>query len=226
MKWLQRALMVAGLLLLAQIFFALTGAPRSLRQWLNAVDAAPKSPPRYIVVLGGGGIPSGSSLIRAYYAAEFGRGFTGAVYVVALPTDTNPETSSIGKLRDELVLRGVPANAIRMETRGRNTRQQAVNIAELLGPAALREPVVVVTSDYHLRRALQEFERAGFQDLAGLNAAGTGADADPGGWAFWRYAFWDRLRAQVSIVRELVAIGVGKATGWRPAAVPASAAEH
>lgn len=218
MKWLRRALMGAGGLFLVQVVLALTGAPSGLRAWLNATEAAPKSPPRYIVVLGGSGMPSGSTLLRLYRAAEFGRGFTGVTYVVALPTDMDPDASSIGRMRDELVLRGVSAAAVWMETRGRNTRQQAQNVAELLGPQGWDAPVVVVTSDFHLRRALDEFARAGFRNLAGLNAASVGAEADPGSWATWRYGFWDNWRANVTILRELLAWAVSRLAGGRPRA--------
>jgi len=206
-------MVVAGGLFLVQIVFAITGPPRWLGHWLNAKDCAPTVTPRYIVVLGGGGIPSGSSLIRSYYAAEFGRGLTGTTFVVALPTDGDPAQSSVGRMRDELVLRGIPAATILLESRGLNTRQQAHNVASLLGPTAFPEPIVVVTSEYHLRRAIMNFRKAGFTHVAGLNAASTGTEADPGSWAGLRYGIWGNLVAEIKMLRELLGIAAGTVTG-------------
>jgi uncharacterized SAM-binding protein YcdF (DUF218 family) len=216
MKWrhqLQRLLHVAGWLFVAQLLCAIAGPPRWITNWLNAADCHPTAIPRYVVVLSGGGIPSGSSLIRAYYAAEFGRGLTGTTFIVAMPTDGDPAQTSVGRMRDELVLRGIPAAAIVMETRGLNTRQQAANVATLLGAPALTEPVVLVTSEYHLRRALLCFRKAGFTQVAGLNAASTGAEADPGAWAGLRYGIWNNLVNEIKIFRELLGIATAKLTG-------------
>ncbi|MEI6084576.1 MAG: YdcF family protein [Verrucomicrobiota bacterium] len=213
MKLLARLLRLAGWLLLLQLAAAIAGPPQWLTDWLNAKDFAPTVTPRNIVVLSGGGIPSGSSLIRLYYAAEFGRGLTGTTFVVAMPTDGDPAQSSVGRMRDELVLRGIPAAAIRLESRGLNTRQQADNIASLLGPIALTEPVLVVTSEFHLRRAVLYFRKAGFTQVAGLNAAGTDAEADPGAWAGLRYGLWNNLVAEIKILRELLALAAGVLTG-------------
>lgn len=217
MNWrrlLQRLWRVAGWLFVAQVVFAVTGPPFWLTNWLNAKAPVPTVTPRYIVVLGGGGIPSGSSLIRSYYAAEFGRALTGTTFVVALPTDGNPEHSSVGRMRDELVLRGIPAAKILMESRGLNTREQARNVGTLLGPAALTQPVLVVSSEYHLRRALLYFRKVGFTQLAGLNAAGTGTEADPGGWAGLRYGVWNNLVVEIKMLRELAGLAAGRLMGW------------
>ena len=171
---------------------------------------APPQPPRYVVVLGGGGVPSGSTLIRTYYAARFG---PHASYVVALPADDDSDHSSVGRMRDELVMRGIPAAAIQMETRGRNTAEQAAGVAKLLGAEACRQPVVLVSSEYHLRRAVGYFRQAGFSNLSALNAASTGAEADPGRWAGLRYGIWNNWHAELKMLRELLGIAAGKLTG-------------
>ena len=203
--WL-RLWQVAGVLFLAQLLLALAGPPRGLRDWLNGVACYPRETPRYVIVLSGGGIPSGSSLIRAYYAAQFGRNLTGTTFVVAMPADQDPEHNSVGRFRDELVLRGIPASRVLMETHGRNTYEQAGNIRQLLGAAVLREPVLVVTSGFHVRRATMCFHKQGFERVAGLDAASIDAEADPGWFAYLRYIFWGNLSSQITIFRELLAI--------------------
>jgi len=117
-------------------------------------------------------------------------------------------------MRDELVLRGIPAAQILMETKGLNTHEEAVNVRTLLGDAALREPVVIVTSEFHMRRALLCFRKQGFVNVAGLNAASVGAEADPGAWAGLRYGVWGNLQAEVTVTRELMALLASKLRGW------------
>ena len=63
-------------------------------------------------------------------------------------------------MRDFAVAQGVPAAAVYLETRSRNTHEQAVFITEFLrhGPPG---PYVLETSDFHSRRALAAFRKAG-----------------------------------------------------------------
>ena len=206
LSWTRRFWIVAGVFFLVQLMLALTGTPQALQDWLNGTACYPHEMPRYVIVLSGGGIPSESSLIRTYYAAQFGRGLTGTTFVVAMPADRDPEHSSVGRFRDELVLRGIPADRILMETHGRNTYQQAGNIRQLLGTATVREPVLVVTSGFHVRRAMLCFRKQGFESVAGLDAASISAEAYPGWFAYLRYSFWSNLTSQITITRELLAI--------------------
>lgn len=71
-------------------------------------------------------------------------------------------------LADALVERGVPRDAIVLERESRNTHENAVRTARILLAGGLRS-VGVVTCDWHLRRALYCFRRAGF-DAVGLGA--------------------------------------------------------
>ncbi|HEX6277394.1 MAG TPA: YdcF family protein [Polyangiaceae bacterium] len=63
---------------------------------------------------------------------------------------------------------GVPREALLLERESRTTHENAVKTAHLL-LASGRRSVGVVTCDWHLRRALYCFRRAGF-DAAGLFA--------------------------------------------------------
>ena len=210
----RRLWQVAGALFVVELIFAGTGVPPLLRDWLTAVNCRLRETPRYVIVLGGAGIPSGSSLLRSYYAADFGRGLTGTTFVVALPADHDPDHSSVGRMRDELVLRGIPAGQVLMETHGRNTYEQAGNIRRLLGPATLSQPILVVTSGYHMRRAVLCFRKQGFDQVAVLAASGIDAEADPGWGAYLRYQVWSNLLASIDMLRELVALLSYKLCGW------------
>jgi uncharacterized SAM-binding protein YcdF (DUF218 family) len=182
--------------------------------WLELPDEAPGSNPRYIVVLGGGGIPSDTGLMRTYFGAAHSIAYPEATVIVALPADENPETSSVGRMRDELVMRGVPASSIRMETQGRNTYEQAKSIRTMLGPGALDEPIHIVTERTHLRRSVLCFRRVGFTRVSGVGTYNTGAEADIGGGSFLRYTFWTNLQLQIRVLREMIATALYKSRGW------------
>jgi len=203
-----------GILFLAQTAIGLLGLPQGLKDWLSGRSMLAASPPACIVVLGGGGIPSESGLIRAYYAAECALKWPDARVVVALPCDGTPETSSVGRMRDELVMRGVAAGRIALETRGRNTHEQAERVRDMLGTKALSQALVVVTSPTHVRRSLLCFRKEGFVKASGLAAENTGAEADIGRGTMLRYGFWSNLQQEADVARELTALAVYKLRGW------------
>jgi uncharacterized SAM-binding protein YcdF (DUF218 family) len=208
------AVWTAAFLLVVQIVVALTGLPPALVSWMVTADVVLQEEPRYVVVLGGGGIPSESGLIRTYYAAQHGAGLTGATFIVSLPTDHDPETSSVGRMRDELVMRGIDRESILMEYKGKNTYQQARSIRNMLGYRALGEPLLIVTSPYHARRSLLCFRRQGFENVACLAAQSVAAEADMGPATGGRYNIWGTLVYEVWYARELVALAYYRMRGW------------
>jgi len=211
---LRHLVWVAAVLFALQLIFAVVGLPRPLCDWLSAKDLQPRETPRTIVVLGGGGVPSASTLMRLYYAAEFGRSLTGVTFVVSLPADEKPDEAGVGRMRGELVMRGIPASQIQMETRGLSTRHQAVNIHSLLGDEARQQPLVVVTSGFHMRRAVLAFRASGFTNVRGLLAANIDAEADFGWFTGLRYGVWNNWAGEAELTRELLALAAYKLRGW------------
>jgi uncharacterized SAM-binding protein YcdF (DUF218 family) len=76
------------------------------------------------------------------------------------------------RLAEELCRRGVPREALLLERRSRNTRENALLTAGLLTPLRLAS-VGIVTCDWHLPRALWSFRHEGFA------AEGVPAQAPP-----------------------------------------------
>ena len=76
-------------------------------------------------------------------------------------------------MRDLLTERGVPQNIIHLEDRSRITIENIRNAKVLLGEG---KRAALVTSDYHLARALSDCRRAG------LNVYGVGAVTPEGPW--------------------------------------------
>lgn len=207
-------ILICALSFVLQVSFGIIGLPGGLSHWVTASDWTAEGAPEYVVVLGGGGIPSESGLMRTFYAAHYGTNLVGSTFVVCLPADGDPSTSSVGAMRDELVLRGIAADTIRMERRGRNTHEQAVGVRSLLGREALTRPVLIVSSPTHMRRAMLCFQHEGFTDLRSAPARSVGAEADLGAGVGVRYQFWRNVETQVRVIRELVALAYYWARGW------------
>lgn len=203
---------LAGLFVF-EVVVASTPIPERLIEWLSCSEMKPKGDVRYVVILGHD-IPTQAGLICAYYAADFGRNRRGIKYVVAMPTDEDPDRSAPGRIRDELVLRGVPAADILYETEGLNTHQQIVFVHRLLGDKALAEPLLIVTAPAHTRRALFCFRKEGFTRSVGLAATDISAPVDLGRLVFFRYTLWARFEAEATIAREFSALLVYKLRGW------------
>lgn len=105
------------------------------------------------------GKPAGDLLLRVDTARDY--------------VEKNPETTLIltggnadgqGKteaevMRDLLSERGVPADRMILEDRAETTKQNFRNAAELMNPA---EPTALITSNYHMDRAVQTAQNAGF----------------------------------------------------------------
>ena len=205
---------ISATLFLLQISLATPLLDGVVESWLQVADESTMEAPRYIVVLGGGGIPSDTGFMRTYYGAKHSISFPDATVIVALPADEDPETNSVGRMKDELVLRGVLETSILMETEGKNTHEQAEMIRAMLGPGAIDDPVHIVTERSHLRRSVLCFRKAGFSRVFGIGTHNTGAEADIGAGTFLRYTLWTNLQLQIRVLREMIATGVYKLRGW------------
>lgn len=220
-------LLGVGFVLLVGLCF--TGYPWRVYDWLAADGHVLTGDPAYIVVLGGGGIPSESGLIRTYYGGEAGHRFPGAKLIVALPVDGEVAGSPTDRMREELILRGIERDRILLETRGMNTRAQAIQIRLMIGEGHADTPLMVVTCPEHMKRSLLTFRKAGFDDVAAYSARATygggdlsydgevmEADFVPSveGGLMVRYQFWNHIGYLTRSARELSALAYYRWKGW------------
>ncbi len=78
--------------------------------------------------------------------------------VIISGTDpTNPRSEEAMAVRGFFTARGIPAENITIEGTSRNTWENVRNIGEMLED----EPFFLVTSAYHMKRSMREFERVG-----------------------------------------------------------------
>jgi uncharacterized SAM-binding protein YcdF (DUF218 family) len=138
LRILKYILFFFGCLFLILFIFCLTSAPFWMWYNMSTKHAGIHRPPEVIVVLGGGGMPSESGLMRTWYAARAGNHFFRSRIIIALPGDTADSTSSVYQMKEELILRGISGKRISFESMGTNTRAQAMNIEKLITNYELR----------------------------------------------------------------------------------------
>ena len=235
LRILKYILFFFGCLFLILFIFCLTSAPFWTWYNMSTKHAGIHRPPEFIVVLGGGGMPSESGLMRTWYAARLGNHFFRSKVIIALHGDTVDSLSSVYKMKEELILRGISGKRISFESLGTNTRAQALNIASSrITRYALRvtrdASLLIVTSPEHLYRAVRTFRKAGFLLVDGCPAFETAIESELSfddrllGGKRWlpaigknitvRYQFWTQLHYEQLVMREWLAIVYYKLNGW------------
>jgi uncharacterized SAM-binding protein YcdF (DUF218 family) len=229
-KWLFRWFLVTiGIVASCLIILAFTSAPFWTWYALSTKKAGIHRPPQYIILLGGGGMPSESGLIRCWYAAKAANYFTRSKIIIALPGDTTDRNSSVNQMKKDLVIRGIDPGRIQLETEGTNTRAQALNVFHS-SLVTRHSSLLIVTSPEHLCRAVLTFEKAGFARVDGLPAFETAIESDlsfsarklggrrlipdVGENIALRYQFWTQLHYESLIIHEWLAIAYYRIQGW------------
>lgn len=219
---------VIGIFFLLCVMLALTEKPFWGYYWLGTSKTEMKWKPEVIIVLGGGGMPSQSNLMRGWYAASAARSFPEAKVILSMPGDISDSLSTPQLMKKELILRKVSAENISFENQGTNTRAQALNCSTLL---RTETPVLLVTSPEHMRRSVLCFRKAGFQKVAGLPAFENALEADlkfdddqlggnktlvpdVGENINARYQLWNHLKYEILIAREITALAYYRVRGW------------
>ncbi len=127
---LRGGLIAAGAVAVIAIILAFTTAPFWTWYGIGSKKAGINRQPDYIVLLGGGGMPSESGLMRSWYTARVASYFSHSTIIIALPGIEKDTSSSVNLVKKELILRGISPGRIVLESAGTNTRAQALNIIE------------------------------------------------------------------------------------------------
>ena len=161
-------ILLTALLAVAAMPLTTRGLKRSLRLGQISNGAAA---PAFIFVLSGGYLvgrrPDLDVLVaeshrRAMHAVEVWRHYPGPRLVFsggAYEEQDVRETDRVADLMAKVARsRGVPASAVLLEPRSRNTREHPIEALKLAGVTGAT-PVGIVTSEWHMRRARREFCR-------------------------------------------------------------------
>lgn len=161
-------------MLVLAVVVAGVGTPivgRGLESSLTISSGEATVPPELIFVLAGGYAPgatpdedilSGETLRRLLHGVNLLQQYPHARLVLSGSGDDGSGVRGadrMGRLMVELAAsKGVPASALILETRSRNTREHPTEALRLPGVTAAT-PIGIVTSSWHMRRADQEFRR-------------------------------------------------------------------
>lgn len=197
MRWLKRLqLAAAGL---GFLFIAVT-AGYPLQAWTAALSVPWTGGNGGVLIVLGGDIVAQdmigmTSFWRSVYAVREWR--TGRYREIVVTGKT-----AAPLMKDFIVGQGVPAQFVQVESAATSTHENALNVAELLRADAT--PKVLLTSDFHMRRALAAFRNAGIE---------PSALAIPD--VRKRLSVWsERWGIFCMLLQETVKLGYYKARGW------------
>ena len=127
-------------------------------------------PAEYVLVLGlalENGKPTADLISRLDTAENYWRANPESTLIL---TGGNPDRSGrteAAVMRDILLERGVPEEKLTLEDQARTTKDNFRNAAQLIDPD---EPVVLISSNYHMDRAVMTAKSAGFTHVLRLPA--------------------------------------------------------
>lgn len=200
------------------------GVGRVLMIGLDPLVAGDVPPGRTaVVVLGSGGFTARDwaegtysivDRVDATRAVEAARVFrlVQAEWIISSGGKSRPddphEASGI-TIRDALIALGVPASRVVVETKSRNTHEEAVIIAPLLRDLNVRH-VVLVTSGDHMRRSLGTFRAEGVRPIPAVATDPYAADS----WDDWIIPSELGLWKSASVMHEILGMAYYAVRGW------------
>jgi uncharacterized SAM-binding protein YcdF (DUF218 family) len=230
------ALLLLGLLALLFASAQFTNLPWQAYKHLSELPSPSTAAPTHILVMGGSGIPGKSGLMRTFFGAQAARLHPDATVLIAMPLGTAQSDASRAYL-DEIRLRGIPSDRIRILDGGRNTREQALRLAEHLGSRTNTATILIVSDPEHIRRTAACLRRVGIPNLqalptfalsiedplpwraADLDAPGSApavraAVPDIGSSLRLRYNLWTNLDYTLDALRERTALLYYRLRDW------------
>jgi uncharacterized SAM-binding protein YcdF (DUF218 family) len=223
-------LFASGFIFLTFCILALTTLPYWAYYNLGTSNSKITVPPRTIVLLSGTGIPSEGGLLRSYYTSRLAQANPDADIFISIPGDLSDSTSAAQLTAREIVLRGITKERIHFENEGRNTREQAQKLAAGKTQAQFNEPITLVTSPEHMKRAVLAFRKCGFTKVSGLPTFEHSLESDLsfkdsdlkgnkvappiGNNLQVRYQFWTHLKLEILVLREYFGLAYYRIRGW------------
>lgn len=127
-------------------------------------------------------ISGGDTMARTKAAVElYKKGWAPTLIFSGAAEDKGGPSNAMA-MRADAIAQGVPANAILIEEQSENTKQNAEKTRELLKSRGISD-IILVTSGYHMRRAMLEFTALTREDNVRIRTAPT--DDSHWGWWWW-----------------------------------------
>lgn len=230
-KVMRSILAALGIIFLILLIISFTTWPFWGYYWLGTSKSRISGKPDYIILLGGGGMPSESNLMRAFFVFKAATDAPDSKIIISIPGDISDPNSTARLVAAELVSKGIDSMRIDYEQIGTNTRSQALQLQQFHSDRLMDKSILLVSSPEHMRRAVLVFQKAGFKNINALPAFENALEAnlyfkdedlggnklpipDIGNHTSVRYQFWNHLKYEILIAREMVALGYYKLRGW------------
>ncbi len=231
LKVLRALILGSGILFLMILILSFTTLPYWGYYWLGTSQSRITEKPDYIILLGGGGMPSESSLMRAFFVHRAAVESPESRIIISIPGNPEDSTSTARQVAAELISKGIDQQRILFEQIGTNTRSEALQLSQFNSEKLTNKSILLVTSPEHMRRAVLVFRKAGFTRVNALPAFENAIEAnlffeddklggnktlvpDIGGNTEVRYQFWNHLKYEILIAREMAALAYYKLRGW------------
>jgi uncharacterized SAM-binding protein YcdF (DUF218 family) len=220
-----------GILFLIIILISFTSLPFWGYYWLGTSQSEISGNPEYIILLGGGGMPSESSLMRAFFVHRAAIESPESKIIISIPGNVADTTSTARMVAAELILKGISHERILYEQTATNTRSEAIQLQNFNQEKLTNKAILLVTSPEHMRRSVLVFKKAGFSKVSALPTFENAIEADLffdddqlggrktivpdiGNHTSVRYQFWNHLKYEILIAREMAALAYYKLRGW------------
>ncbi|MDR2010795.1 MAG: YdcF family protein [Bacteroidales bacterium] len=225
LRILKISAIVSGCIFFIMLMLALTPAPFYMHRSLGTDPNKTEEIfiPEYIIMLGGGGMPSENNLMRLYYTSQYSDYYQVPV-IILHPEDSVGQVKMLG----ELTGRGINPENILFSTGGANTHSQVISLKKHM-PELSDKKLLIITSPEHLRRSVKCFNKSGFSYVHGAGAfdaeinfslsldnqelAGNKYIPEINNTKI-RYTFWNYLKLEIVCLREYFAIFYYKLKGW------------
>jgi len=146
---------------------------------------------------------------RVLEAVRVFRMTPGAVVISSGGVSNEEQDPDAVMQREALLQLGVPASSILLEDQSKNTHDEAVLIAPMLGQLGVSH-VVLVTSDLHMRRSMAVFRAAGIDAVPAIARDPRAADR----WYLKLLPSREGLDLSRAVVHELLGIPYYVVRGW------------
>ncbi len=176
-------------------------------------------------------MPSESSLMRAFFVHRAAVESPESKIVISIPGNPTDSLSTARMVAAELISKGIAAERILYEQTATNTRSEAIQLQNFNQDKLTNKAILLVTSPEHMRRSVLVFKKAGFSKVSALPTFENAIEAnlffdddklggnkvlvpDIGDNTSVRYQFWNHLKYEILIAREMAALGYYKLRGW------------
>ena len=182
--------MITALLVIILLWLTAIGTVWAVSLWENREE--PHTDTDAIIVLGAQVLPNGepNRILKTRLEMAFSAYQAAHRPIVCCGARGSDEPEAEGTvMRNYLISRGIPDNDVRAETLSVNTYENIDNAKQLLSSTAQR--VLIVTSDYHVARALW------IARSKGLVAYGAGSPT------YWKWRFMNHTKVALSWIKYL-----------------------